>query len=350
MDTARLKIERVRVLLEPDTSDERESEGILNPAVAGSYLLYRAVGPGNYSRVMVAKLVTEETAAGKQVLAKRLGKVALEPEELYEKVDDLHGGIEDPRVTELVDGTYVMFYTGYGRPEGFSEQAPIVAVATSRDGLNWHRRGRITYSPHDHNGNEIDFNIIPNKDVVLFSEKVNDRYALLHRPMFSKEQAAKFQLPWRAIWYAESDSLTGPWGNHKIVLAPKYDWEHEGVGAGVPPIHLNDIWLHVYHGFAYPKDMKPHRRYSAGVFMTAHNDPSQVVFRTVHSLLTPSISAELQGTVPNVVFPTAVWQQNTEPNNLALFWGAADSRIMWGTLHLPDELHRPFANITHTQS
>ena len=328
MYEGRLKIERVRVLLEPDLTDEREAEGILNPAVAGSYLLYRAVGRGNYSRIMAAELMTEETKEGTQILAKRLGRVVLEPEESYEQVDEKHGGVEDPRVTELADRYYVMFYTGYGKPEGFSEQAPVVAVATSRNGLDWQRHGRIRFTQYDHNGRTIDFNIIPNKDTVLFSEKVNNRYALLHRPMLTREQAAEFQLPWRAIWYAESDSLTGPWDNHKLVLAPRYGWEHGGVGSGVPPIHLNDVWLHFYHGFALPSDVRPYRRYSAGVFMTPHSDLSQVIFRTKYSLLEPSIPAEQEGAVPHVVFPTAVWQQNTESNNLALFWGAADTRIM----------------------
>lgn len=347
MYEGRLKIERVRMLLEPDLADERESGGILNPAVAGAYLLYRAVGRGNYSRVMAAKLVTEETKEGTQILAKRLGRVVLEPEESYEQIDDRHGGIEDPRVTELADGTYVMFYTGYGKPEGFLKQAPVVAVATSRNSLDWQRHGRIKFALYDHNGSTIDFNVIPNKDTVLFSEKMNNRYVLLHRPMLTRDQATKFQLPWRAIWYAESDLLTGPWGNHKLVLTPKYDWEQGGVGAGVPPIHLNDIWLHVYHGFVLPGDGRPHRRYSAGVFMTPHSDPSQVIFRTECSLLEPSIPAEKEGIVPNVVFPTAVWQQNTEPDNLALFWGAADTRIMWGTLRLPSEAQKPYTNMSH---
>jgi beta-1,2-mannobiose phosphorylase / 1,2-beta-oligomannan phosphorylase len=348
MDEDRIKIDRITVLLEPDPADEREVDGILNPAVAGKYLLYRAVGRGNYSRIMAAQLMVEETDAGTRVTAQKLNRVVLEPTEIYEQAGKRAGGIEDPRVTELSDGTYIMFYTGYGRPAGFTVQVPLVALATSRNGLDWERHGRIMFETYEHRGSLIDFNIIPNKDTVLFSERVNDRYALLHRPMFTREQAVAYQLPWRAIWYAESDKLAGPWGYHRLVMEPHYDWEHGGVGAGVPPIHLRDTWLHIYHGFALPTEARPHRRYSAGIFVTPHHDPDKVIFRSGRALLEPTIPEEQVGVVPHVVFPTAVWQQNVEPDTLALFWGAADTRIVWGVLHLPGKALKPYADMKHS--
>lgn len=334
----RIFIERVGVLLEPDLADEREVGGILNPAVASKYLLYRAVGRNNYSRVMAAELTAQQTEGGTSVSARKLHQVVLEPEEAYEQVDDQHGGIEDPRITELSGGTHVMFYTGFGRPEGFTEQVPLVALATSSDGLAWQRHGRISFVPYEYKGGMIDFNVVPNKDTVLFSERINGRYALLHRPMFTKKQAKEYQLPWRAIWYAESDDLVGPWDNHRLILAPQYDWEHGGVGAGVPPIHLKDVWLHIYHGFTLPNEKRSYRQYSAGVFLTSHHDSQRIIFRSDCAVLEPTEPEEMIGAVPHVVFPTAVWQQNNKLDTLALFWGAADTRIVWGVLHLSEKV------------
>lgn len=330
-----ITISRCGVVLEPDPADDREVEGVLNPAVAGDYLLYRAVGKGNYSRIMAAQLAPPANSNA-CVAAQKLHRVVLEPHEPYELSSTGRGGIEDPRVTKLSDGTFVMFYTGYGRPAGFRAQTPLVAAAVSANGLDWHRLGRIAFSPHIHAGHKIDFNQFPNKDTVLFSERIGERYAMLHRPMFTHSQAKTFGIPRRSIWYAEADVLTGPWNNHFLLVAPENQWEHGGVGAGVPPIHLQGHWVHIYHGFRRREEGGRKYRYSAGVFVTPHSDPKQIMFRSEVALLEPSLESELAGMVPHVVFPTAVWEEEMKPDNdLTIFWGAADTRIMAGTLTLP---------------
>src|SRR6266699_1619222 len=45
------------------------------------------------------------------------------------------GGVEDPRVVESADGTYVLTYTQWNR------RIPRLAVATSRDLIHWTKRG-----------------------------------------------------------------------------------------------------------------------------------------------------------------------------------------------------------------
>ena len=346
MNQAQVYIERGGTLLRPDPQNPREIEGILNPATAGDYLLYRAVGQGNYSRLMAAKLETTTAKEDKTIKAHKLNKVVMEPEMAYELARKGHGGIEDPRVTKLPDGSFVMFYTGYGQDVGFKKQTPVVAVATSDDSLTWQRQGRIIFAKYDQNGQSIDLNLIPNKDTVLFPEKINGRYTLLHRPMFTHKQAVAYDVPWRGIWYAEADALTGPWENNTPILKSMYNWENGGVGAGVPPIHLKDVWVHIYHGFT--KGRIKHRRYSAGVFITPHNEPQHVIYRSNCAILKPLLAEEQTGTVPNVVFPSAVWQTGAARNALAIFWGAADTRIMWGTLYLPSEVLAVSADAHHT--
>ncbi len=335
MYTERITVDRVRVLLGPDAANEYEKGGILNPAVAGNYLLYRAVGDGNYSRILAARLRSKVRRGRTFLSAEKMNKVVLEPEKDYEVIDSRHGGVEDPRVTRFEDRTFIMLYTGFGRPKGFSRQVPVIAVATSRDGLNWEKLGRIKFEPFEHRGERLDFNAWPNKDAVLFSEKINSRYVILHRPMFSREEARRRRLPWRAIWYAEADEVIGPWRNNKLLLAPCYAWENGGVGAGVPPIHLGDRWVHIYHGFTLSTETDPHRKYKAGFFVTPHDKFDQVILRSREALFKPNIPEEKMGVVPHVVFPTAVWQHNLDPRTLALFWGAADTCIVWGTLRLP---------------
>ena len=54
------------------------------------------------------------------------------------------------------------------------------------------------------------------------------------------------------------------------------------------------------------------------------DDPSQVLARTAEPLLSPESPGELAGTVPNVVFPTAIEEIEGVPY---VFYGMADTRI-----------------------
>lgn len=111
-----------------------------------------------------------------------------------------------------------------------------------------------------------------------------------------------------------------------------YDWENGGVGAGVPPIHLKDAWVHIYHGFTKKKGRVGHRRYSAGVFITPHNEPQRVIYRSKCAILEPLLSGrQARRAIP--------W---------LFFGGAADTRIMWGILHLPSEVLAVSADAQHT--
>ena len=47
-------------------------------------------------------------------------------------------------------------------------------------------------------------------------------------------------------------------------------------------------------------------RYAAGALLLDPDDPSRVLARTAEPLLSPETPEEIAGTVPNVVFPTAI--------------------------------------------
>jgi predicted GH43/DUF377 family glycosyl hydrolase len=53
-------------------------------------------------------------------------------------------------------------------------------------------------------------------------------------------------------------------------------------------------------------------------------DPSKVLARTSEPILTPETEAETSGTVPNVVFPTAIEEVD---GVRYVFYGMADSKI-----------------------
>src|ERR687885_1625192 len=127
-------LRRLGVVMKPAPGDPREAEGVLNPAAARGpdgrlFLLSRLVAPGNYSRLGLARVVTDRR--GDPLGVEQLG-VVLEPEVPYELNPRTGGGVEDPRVSYVAArGLYVMTYTAYG-PDG-----PRIAMAVSRDLARW---------------------------------------------------------------------------------------------------------------------------------------------------------------------------------------------------------------------
>jgi predicted GH43/DUF377 family glycosyl hydrolase len=327
---------RLGVVMAPEESEPFEAEGVLNPASGRTpdgrlHLLPRLVASGNVSRVGLAQLVVRD---GVPVDVERMG-VVLAPDAGWERGNG-HGGVEDPRVTFVPKlGTSLMTYVAYG-PLG-----PRPALATSRDLVNWTRCGPLhfEYQPEL----DTDLNLFPNKDCVWFPEPVPDphgrmSYALLHRPMWDLGWIAPGEgtfLPAGidddrpGIWisYADAGSLTHL-RDHRPVAMGEFEWEALKIGAGPPPIRVEEGWLVIHHGVTGEldpgTDQQQRVRYEAGALLLDPDEPARVLARTPEPLLSPEAPEELAGTVPNVVFPTAIEEIDGE---LFVFYGMADTRI-----------------------
>lgn len=337
-------LDRLGVLMRPDPEDPREREGVLNPASAVSpdgqlYLYPRLVAEGNVSRVGIADVVIKD---GVPIGVERRG-VVLEADRGWEH-GSRHGGVEDPRITWVPSlGCYVMSYVAFG-PLG-----PKPAVAVSADCLSWDRLGPLQFGYEDQL--DTDLNLFPNKDVVFFPDVVpapdgTPSYALLHRPMWDFSFVAPDEAPplpagmdddRAGVWISyvpaadvEHDlrALTRP-TTHRQVAAPLHDWESLKIGAGTPPLRVEEGWLVIHHGVTgtvVGSAFSPQQqvRYVAGALLLDPRDPSRVIARSSQPLLVPETAEETQGTVANVVFPTAIEQIDGQ---LYVFYGMADSAI-----------------------
>jgi predicted GH43/DUF377 family glycosyl hydrolase len=332
---APFQLQRRGIVLRPDPGQPFEQGGVLNPGAiehAGrTYVFYRAVAlaPPNYSRILMATCRLEGDG---QIITERLGHVALEPQAPYEVwADGQGGGVEDPRVTPL-DGQYYMAYTAYGTVDGII--APRIALARSSDLFHWERLGLARFSPWVQSGTRPpitwDLQTVPNKDAILFPERIGGRYGLLHRPMFPPQSGLA-----QSIWLSWSADLR-VWQDHQIVLPPTLPWESLKVGGGTPPLRTPLGWVTFYHGVEGRADDDPNRRYHAGVLVLGLADPARVRYQSPQPVLSPAAPDETVGVVSNVVFPTGVVLQ--ADGRLDVYYGMADQAIGLATTIIPTTL------------
>ncbi len=151
---------------------------------------------------------------------------------------------------------------------------------------------------------------IHNYDAVLFPQRINGQYWMLHRPVGRWGPTC--------IWIASSPDLVH-WGNCRPVATPQHFWEEEKIGAGSPPVRTDEGWLIIYHG------VFPHsngKNYSVGAMLLDLQEPWKVVARTDSALLFVQEAYEMIGQVPNVIFPQALIVE--DDGSVKVYYGAAD--------------------------
>jgi predicted GH43/DUF377 family glycosyl hydrolase len=210
-------------------------------------------------------------------------------------------GTEDARITQIDDLYYITYTSVSG--DGWA-----TALATTRDFITVERKG-IIFPP-------------PNKDVSIFSEKINGKYAALHRP-----HNEGFGKP--SIWISESPDLLH-WGRHKCLIRPRDNrWEEQKIGGGAAPIKTDKGWLEIYHGKG--KD----QIYSLYLLLLDLKDPSQVLKRGDEPILVPEAPYETNGFFPSVVFSNGVIAGTD--GSVKIYYGACDETVCLAETYV-DEL------------
>jgi predicted GH43/DUF377 family glycosyl hydrolase len=203
-------------------------------------------------------------------------------------------GVEDPRITAL-GGRFYFTYVAVSR------HGAATALGSTTDFRGFERHGLI-FCPE-------------NKDVVLFPERIEGQYVALHRP----NAATPFCRP--EMWVARSPDLIH-WGHHECLHGGGSEWETGRVGAGTPPVRVNDGWLEIYHGNRQPARLGDVGVYSTGILLLDAQHPAIVRRRTAASVFEPTTEFERHGFVPDVVFPTGIIEAG---DSYLIYYGAADS-------------------------
>ena len=353
-----LKLKRLGVIMEPESGNPMEVEGVLNPGATRGpdgklYLFPRIVAKGNYSRIGIARVLFNDS--GDPIGVERLG-IALEPEADYELGSDGRGGCEDPRVTYMEPlQCYMMTYTA------LSAVGPRTALAVSDDLFHWKRIGLLTFAPFQ----GIDFVNVDNKDATLFPVAIPNhvgkmQMAILHRPLFPGTRPEEtihlsskrvLDIYHESIWISYCPMVldetkphhAGLFNSHHRLASPVSPWERLKIGCGTPPILTRHGWLIFYHGVS--KIVEGENRenqlcYSAGIMILNKEHPQIIHYRSKESVLTPELLKERQGVISNVVFPTGIDRRQDLglPDRYDIYYGMADSRIGVARFDLPDIL------------
>jgi predicted GH43/DUF377 family glycosyl hydrolase len=162
----------------------------------------------------------------------------------------------------------------------------------------------------------------PNKDCVLFPERIGGAYMALHRPV-SEGLGGKY------LWIASSPDLLH-WGDHRCVLRPQRGtWDAAKVGAGAPPLRIDEGWLEIYHG------VDGDDRYCRGALLLDAADPARVLGRSREPIMEPLASYERDGFYGNVVFATGAV---VDGDRLTVYYGAADDSVCGATMSIREIL------------
>ena len=336
-----------KLFLKP-TENKWEEHAVLNPTAIKEkdveHIIYRGVAPNK-----VSSLGYLQVKNGK--IIERNKTPLIEPTEKYERK-----GAEDPRLTKIGD-TYYLLYTG------FDGRNASVVYATSKNLKDWKKKGiisprvpirkarklvKIKKYRDKWKNQEISSSktYLWDKDAVLFPEKINNKFVMLHR-FLPDIQVVKFKnfsdLQKNSFWENYIENL-GEYED-KISLYRRYDWEAEHIGAGATPIKTKKGWLTIYHGVEliqekfspynkkmYALDKRRHKLrngrlplvYSAGAALLDLKHPETEINRLDKPLFKPTLKWEKQGDISNVVFPEGVI---LDKNKLKIYYGAADTVI-----------------------
>jgi len=214
----------------------------------------------------------------------------------------------DPRITRLGDEYYILFAAD-------TEAGCRLGLARTEDFEGFDFLGFVS-------GDEV-------RNGVLFPEKVGGRYLRLERPNWVELSGGARS--GSEIWLAESDDLLS-WKRVSRVLSGRPHYWDEMIGSGPPPLRTPQGWLHLYHGVA--THFAASNIYQAGVVLLDLEDPSKVLARSRYNILEPREEYEMQGQVPNVVFPSG-WVVDpphegpeTPPEaQVRIYYGAADTVV-----------------------
>jgi predicted GH43/DUF377 family glycosyl hydrolase len=227
------------------------------------------------------------------------------------------GGVEDPRLVESEDGTYILTYTQWNR------KTYTVGIATSRDLINWQKFGPAF-------GISDKYARLHYKSAGILTRLVGDR-------LLATKVNGKYWMYWGEIHVGLATSadlihwtpVEDPQGEPLVLLAPrpgKFDSALPEVGP--PPVLTEEGIVLLYNGKNATTGGDPKLApgtYSIGSALFAAHDPARLLHRSEEPFFRPERPWEQSGQyTAGTTFGEGLVRFG---NKWLLYYGCADSLV-----------------------
>jgi len=160
------------------------------------------------------------------------------------------------------------------------------------------------------------------KDACLFPEKINNRWALIHRPIINEESCI-------AVSFSSSSDLKY-FGEMKQILSPiPGTWCDSHVGLATQPIKTELGWLIIFHG---SEEIASKMVYYVGLALLDLKT-LDLIYRRKPWAFGPK--EDYEGGQEGIVFPCGAILKG---DDLRMYYGAADSTVCVATASLKEVL------------
>lgn len=149
------------------------------------------------------------------------------------------------------------------------------------------------------------------KNWVIFPEKINGSYALLHS-LNPKVQIAYLD----NLNFENNGHIQSSYGGQ----VNEGCWDSLIKGAGPPPIKTEYGWLLFYHAI----DKNDWSKYKAGAMILDFQDPTKILFRSKTPVLESCETYEVNGYKPGVIYISGAVVKGKD---LLVYYGGADSFV-----------------------
>jgi predicted GH43/DUF377 family glycosyl hydrolase len=249
----------------------------------------------------------------------RRGEPVFYPADDNQRSREWPGGVEDPRIVEAPDGTYVLTYTQWNR------QTYSVGIATSKDLLHWTKHGPAfgstgKYATLMYKSAGI-VTRVDNGRVV--AAKIRNRYWMYWGEIHIHLATSPDLVHWTPV---EASNDSG--GPLELLSARPGHFDSSFPETGPPPVLTKDGIVVIYNGKNAPENGDPSlgpNAYAAGQALFSTDDPTRLIARSDKPFFYPEMPYEKTGQyaagttfVEGLVFFHGKW---------FLYYGCADSLV-----------------------
>jgi predicted GH43/DUF377 family glycosyl hydrolase len=231
------------------------------------------------------------------------------------------GGVEDPRIVETEDGTYVLTYTQWNR------KAVDVGIATSPDLIHWTKYGPAFFTASGGKYARLKYKsagIVTRLDAVkgrLIAARIDGKFWMYWGEGAIRLATSSDLIHWTPVENAH--------GRPKELLRPRPGhFDSSFPETGPPPVLTNAGIVVIYNGKNAPTggdpDLGP-EAYAAGEALFDALDPTHLITQTIHPDLKPVMPYEKTGQyVAGTTFAEGLVYFHDQ---WFLYYGCADSLV-----------------------